>query len=1278
VSTQTILTVVGYAVGSYFGYPQLGAVVGSLVGGAITASEGFDVPKVSDLKAPQVQYGAKLLRLYGSNRTSGSLAWYSEKRVVPGDSGGKGDPSPPTADTAEIDVLYILSVDSPVIAITRVWRNGELIWTALAGSSVASVEAGAATEAWADIRFLDGNSAQLPDPTIEASEGVGNAPAYRHRQCVLIESLQLGQSGQMPLIEFECITSGTLALLQADGLLNHFDALTGAQVLSAIGPNLTITGGAGLASTTPTPRFGAARGNGPSSGAYGYSATGVTGALNRSWRAEGWFYPLANDCAYFRLGDGTYPTMTLQGSFFGDAAFFSEFVDNFGAGSGRYGDASHKAPLNAWSHLGLQYSAVTGELNAFINGVTAGRINAQGPGDFFGSTVFATIQVGGNQCISDEFYFHFLASEGDLYPDLYIVPTAPFDGSQPAVWTPGTEDLAAIVSAEWARVEDAARIDVTALSGIPVRGFQTSGSVRGSFEALAPVFHFGAVCSDKLYMRLQGAASVATLAYADLAAGEGQAADEPFAPERANDEEIPERVVLTYPNYADDYANGTETGNRGIGASTIVNTMQSNVVMSPAEAKAVAETYAAQAGIAATTGQVALTHYHAALEPTDPITVPDQDGTLYRMRIVRETYGAGVKTIDLVRDDVTALVSPGITSTDYTQSLTVAAPADTEIVLLDVPIWRDADNDPGFYAVAKGSSRGSTLFDSPDNVNFTSAATFTTQSVFGICTTTLGNWTGGRVFDEMSSVTVYVGSGTLASSTRDAMLADQSVNACAIGIDGRWEMCQFRTATLVSAGLYTLSGFLRGSRGAEWASTGHASGEKFVMATTAARRIARQVSEIGVVEYYKGVSAGRLLSTATAQAFTDHAVGDKPFAVVDLRAAHSDADVTLTWNRRTRLSTRFASSSGISCPLGETTESYDVELYDAGDALVSTDTVSAPSWAGSSAVVSGGIVAPVWGIETIGAELVAIRDDQLGTYTTAKSIARFHTSGAQIDASTTVGHEVYQWAHNVDELYVATADFNSGTPVTYNNSKVQRITRTSLGTVAATYTAGTPGDIQGVASDGTSIWITERYSGNLRKLNESTLASVAAYSVNVGICALYHVAGALWIVSNNTNEVVKWDIGTTAEVLRFSVVSSPFDLHVAGGLVFVQGATAVGVYNATTGAFISSVALSPPTQLAQRSLREFGSYVAVAGLTSVTLLDTATGAFVRTINPGTTYFFNVAGVYGSTLYLTTGAPAISAQTVGYVLTAADLTGYSVTVYQNSAVIGRGYPTTLSL
>ena len=1253
---QLAFAAAGAAVGSAFGPvgAQIGWAAGSIIGGILFPPE-QDVPGVGDLKAPSVQYGTPLVRLYGTNRTAGTLAWYSPKRVVAGDSGGKGTPSSVTTDTAEIDLLYIVSVDSDIHSLLRVWINGELKWTGRADSDAESIDISASTDAWTSIEFLDGAVTQLPHPVIEATEGAGNVPAYRHRQCVLIEGLQLGQSGQIPLVEFEV----SKAVADTENLILY--APFGRT--DTISPTTTsIESGPGISG-------------------------GISGAMTLSWDEV---TPVQSHVRFFdealvvekldlALYAGQDVTLSVRATFEATPVGRSD--------AGQFLTYSNGPVTVGWGwYLGalrtFKYHVSSDDASVAFTGQTDFKI-------VFGADGNSVYWYADDVLVRTASLARGLIAAGDvtlsLHDNIKIASGTFWDlkmyvGALPT--TPPLIDLADIVSAEWGRVADTADIDVSDLVGTTVRGFQTSGSVRSALEMLASVFHFGAVCSDLLYFRMQGGASVQTIAFDDLAAAEDESNGEPFAPERANDEELPERVALTYPNYSDDYANGTETGSRGSDGHVVVS-RQINVVLTPAEAKAVAETLAAQVGIAATTAKIALTDYYAALEPTDPFTVPDQDGNTYRMRIVRDTYGGGVHDLEIVLDDPTSLVSPGITDENYTQALNVPAPAETTIALLDIPILRDVDDDAGFYAVAKGSSHGSTLYSSVDDVTYVEEVSIPTESVFGSCTTTMPDWTGPRVFDEVSSLTVNVGDGTLASSTNDAMLLDESVNACAIGVDGRWELCQFRTATLVSPGVYTLTGWLRGSRGTEWASVDHTASESFVMLTSAgARRVAMQQSEIGVAEYWKGVTAGRLLSSATGALFTDTGVGQKPFAPVDLRKSGDDSSVVVIWKRRTRLAPRFCGTGGINVPLGETSESYDVELYDASDVLVASDTVTEAEWTVPSAETTGNLAVPVSELATISGELVGIQADATSYGSETLRFLRQTTAGAFVAESANLGNVVYQWTNDGDNLYACTADLYIP-PGSYANTKIKRYSRTALGSLAASYTSPTPGDLHGVACDGTDVWVTEFYSGNLRKLNKTTLASIATYALDTGLGRLKHYSGSLWITSDYTNEVIEWDIGTTSQLQRFSVVDYPTDLLLVGSLLFVRGGSQIGVYTAATGALVATVDATS-TGLGG-GLFVFGDYVAAVAGTSVTLIDKLTGVEERTIDTQVTYLGqayvylrNVAGVDGSTLYATLGAPGASNQTVAFELAAPALTGYSLVVYQNSENIGRGYPATLSL
>jgi len=154
---------------------------------------------------------------------------------------------------------------------------------------------------------------------------------------------------------------------------------------------------------------------------------------------------------------------------------------------------------------------------------------------------------------------------------------------------------------------------------------------------------------------------------------------------------------------------------------------------------------------------------------------------------------------------------------------------------------------------------------------------------------------------------------------------------------------QYRTATLVSAGVYTLSGFLRGQRGT--ASTGHSASDRFiVLASGGLRFIPLQQGDLGRLRFYKAASAGQKLSAVTSQSLTPAGITLKPFAPVNARANRNASDTVLTWTRQTRLSTRIVGTLGISTPLGEAAEAYEVEIYTAGHAtLKRTLTSSTPT-----------------------------------------------------------------------------------------------------------------------------------------------------------------------------------------------------------------------------------------------------------------------------------------------------------------------------------------------
>lgn len=497
---------------------------------------------------------------------------------------------------------------------------------------------------------------------------------------------------------------------------------------------------------------------------------------------------------------------------------------------------------------------------------------------------------------------------------------------------------------------DAGDIDASALSSItqPVRGIAIAQvePMRGTLDQLRQAYLFDAALSDKLYFRPRGSASVRTLTYDELGAGFDSAADDPLVISVANDLELPPQIAVQYRNADNDYQVGTEYSDRLISGQVAAVSVQFGLGLTPAEAKKAADVIVTDAHAGIVTAQFSAGIEHTDLEPGDVMQVTDRAGKLLRVRIVRKRDDGGVITFETARDYASVIDSEELTDDGYTEQTTVALMSETDLLPLDIPILRDDDNGPGYYVAARGVTSkwaGAEVRSSVNDVDFSTVATVRESAVHGICSTTLWNAAGGAsVIDYINTLTVVVSYGELASSTRSAMFADETINVMAVGS----EVIRFITATQSASdpNVYVLSGLFRGCLGTEWAISGHAASETCCLLTTRGmRRVSTQLSDIGTLRYLKGITLGLAASSVTSETFTDTGRALKPWAPVNLRQSKSGSDYTITWTRRTRLKTRFASSAGMSAPLGETSESYAIELLDSGDALVSTFAATSPT-----------------------------------------------------------------------------------------------------------------------------------------------------------------------------------------------------------------------------------------------------------------------------------------------------------------------------------------------
>lgn len=968
-------------------------------------------PRLDDLKAPRASYGVPVPLVFGAWRTAGTIIYASAKREIATteEVGGKGGPgTDSTTYTYEIDVLYLLSANQ-IAGVRRIWSYGKLIWSQADDSDEASLAASLNTEHWSDIRVYTGASDQLPDPTYEAAKGVGNAPAYRGRGTVFIEGLQLSGNGQIPLLTFEIATgpgdaSGYLlgniedadwyprsSAIHADGSgvtmhVRMTDAL-GTQTTQVAVQRLAADGTVTTLSTYATEIADYAVGVGVSDesiGVWQLPFSVVTGS-GVEVHADSGDFELRSDAGFsvlrycMRDGDFYYARTTsdatknflfktAQGALLATSAQLPDYVQSIACTGGhvcvffRGGTEINRysaADLSFVDTIALPFASSVGTVSVVLLSESDDVLHLLTIGEHYryeGSWDTVATGIGSAGSTSQDggivLTAHALVSDS--------IYTARLQGSiDPAgaqVYRLG-ETFAAdpvaldeVVSRLCLRTGllTADDIDVTDLEGLTMRGMALSqvASTRTALETLMSAYSFEAVECDKLRFVRRGKAPVLTIPFEDMGVSEGEPV-EPFPIRRLNDIEQPARVTVKYANVLADLQTAAVHSLRQVTQSTAETVYELALALTPTEAKRIADIATMDIAVGLlSVGPVSVSKAYEALEPTDVVLLTNEDGSTYRARILKITDGSGIRTLELVLDEASAVSSVAETDSNYTSSTIVRALAQTDLELLDIPLLRDVDDTPGIYAAAGAVSGskwpGCRLYSSGDAITYTKVVDFTDRATLGTTTTVLGDWTGGYVFDERNSVTVSV-NGDLSSYTR-ANVLNSMTPYYLIGN----EIIFARNATLVSAGVYTLTGLLRGRRGTEPHIGTHEVGERVVvLRLQGLRNVEHQIFELGLARTYKAVTFGRSLASAVAETLTNMGQRLKPFSPVDLRVSRDTSNnATLTWRRRTRRSTRFVgSSNGSVVPLGEASEAYSIDIYsdDTYTTVVRTITAASPT-----------------------------------------------------------------------------------------------------------------------------------------------------------------------------------------------------------------------------------------------------------------------------------------------------------------------------------------------
>lgn len=972
------------AIGGYF-FGPIGFAIGSMIGNLLFPGKGTEGPRLSNLKVQQSTYGQMIPIIYGTMRVGGNVTWQTDLIEHEHHSGGKGGAENTTYSYGASFMVQLC--EGPIGGVSRVWADGTVIW-----NTDGSVGQGF------PFTLYFGDEDQLPDPTMEAIEGVGNVPAYRGTAYIVADDWDVEKWGnRIPNLNFEVSQKGadgnlhvvrqnldiadtyldftTIFRWDFTNVIQTGDTADDPSLTTAIGSQRNFDQALDLI-TPPTDLATAFPGRlwwGPTPhyrgiGIYKYS----NGDTKPLWLTQNFDAftsdsdvapPIVTPTVTAEYDSGIY--IPKDEAKFLHAAGIPDSLHVRGAtlsGDGTklfvFTNADEASTCDTWWLIedGLNtdtgtisprvsFDDITGQQgNASRNDALSVEDNGRWFWFYKGSdgivSLYKISGMGGNMALVTGLGTLTLGTDTGGTSGSILAFQEGYAGLArgKGLWllsrlgdAADNTTLAEIVLDLSVRAGlDPSEVDVAELTDV-VDGYiiQNQQTCRDSISPLRSAYYFDAVESAGVAKFVKrGADAAAVIADIDLGAQvPGDTAPPLVSVRRAQEVDLPAILNVSYINAQNDYQIGTQLSQRQVVQSELTIGIQLGISMTDAKAKQIANTLLYTAWIERRNYTFALSRKYAYLEPTDVIEAHG-----YEIRILSKSDGAGgiiqfegVASVTGVWEQVPLPVAP----IGFTPSTPPTVPQATKLILFDIPMVTDADDQEGFRAGMAGAVSpawaGGSLYQSTDGgTSFSAIASTGSRTIMGTVTALpVRVFASGNIFDENSifQVTIGPGGGDLTSINELAVL--NGGNMAVLGA----EILQFKNATLIGAGVYELTGLLRGRRGTEWAISQHATGEVFALLSTTLD-IDAQLSQLGQTLHYKSVTSGQPLAGAIDYPFVNTGNALRPYTPVQLGGGVlGDGDVRLSWRRRTRIGGAW--NNLVEVPLSESDEVYIVQIWDA-------------------------------------------------------------------------------------------------------------------------------------------------------------------------------------------------------------------------------------------------------------------------------------------------------------------------------------------------------------
>lgn len=488
-------------------------------------------------------------------------------------------------------------------------------------------------------------------------------------------------------------------------------------------------------------------------------------------------------------------------------------------------------------------------------------------------------------------------------------------------------------------------IDVSSLDGEEVFGYRFAGpgSARGAISQLQVAYLFDLVeYGYSISAVKRGEEPDETVPWEHLDArrygdGNGVLINKDYE----TDSQLPSRYTVTYLDYNREYDSNTQYSDF---PSRRVNERNETlaIVMTAEEAARVSDVLGNLAWIERNSFTFSVPQQYLSWKPGSVKRIEISPGSYAVMRINGITY------TDDQRIEVTAkLAEPAV----Y-QSGAVGVPAtppdetisfigSSNAILMDIPMILDSTDFSGYVGAmyGPGSWPGGILYRSTDNgQTYGAIQAFTDPGTIAEALNTLPSH-DGLTIDRINTLTIQTLSGSFDAITEDQMMVGQ--NYCAYGVDGRWEIIRYSSSVLNSDGTRTLSNFIRGYRGTEWATGLHQVGDYVVLLDDPDNAfIGSDLSRLSVESIFKPVTIGQDIDDAEEFSFTYRGVNLRPFSPVMPAGQRVSNNWQITWTPRTRYSSNYWYTGAQ--PQNESIMAWEVDVLD-GSTVVRTLSSSTPT-----------------------------------------------------------------------------------------------------------------------------------------------------------------------------------------------------------------------------------------------------------------------------------------------------------------------------------------------